>query len=114
MHAASCSVAFTIVIADSVTSSAATSSLIKSDLFQGLSSEILHESGGSKQPISESSVWSFGKGSRGELGIGDSFAVMWDPVEIDSLRGKSVVAVSTGLKHCAALTAEVCDICCLR
>uniref|UniRef100_A0A3Q0QV80 Alsin Rho guanine nucleotide exchange factor ALS2 a n=1 Tax=Amphilophus citrinellus TaxID=61819 RepID=A0A3Q0QV80_AMPCI len=56
-------------------------------------------------PSLETEVWSWGRGSEGQLGHGDQLARL-QPLCIKSLTGEEVIKVSAGSHHSLALTAQ--------
>ena len=53
----------------------------------------------------DGSVWSWGAGSHGQLGHGDTQG-QWQPKKVETLAGQSNIAVSAGGDHNIALTAD--------
>ncbi|KAM4561620.1 alsin-like isoform 1-T2 [Fundulus diaphanus] len=60
---------------------------------------------GDELPSLETEVWSWGRGSEGQLGHGDQLARL-QPLCIKSLTGKEVIKVAAGSHHSLALTAQ--------
>ncbi|XP_027878027.1 alsin-like isoform X1 [Xiphophorus couchianus] len=56
-------------------------------------------------PSLETEVWSWGRGSEGQLGHGDQLARL-QPLCINSLTGQEVIKVAAGSHHSLALTAQ--------
>lgn len=72
-----------------------------------------HRSGGSEEardglPCLETEVWSWGRGSEGQLGHGDQLARL-QPLCIKTLTGEEVIKVAAGSHHSLALTA-LCQV----
>ncbi|XP_041857006.1 alsin-like isoform X2 [Melanotaenia boesemani] len=63
------------------------------------------EDAGDGLPSLETEVWSWGRGSEGQLGHGDQLARL-QPLCIKSLTGKEVIKVAAGSHHSLALTAQ--------
>ncbi|XP_034741033.1 alsin-like isoform X3 [Etheostoma cragini] len=63
------------------------------------------EEAGDGLPSLETEVWSWGRGSEGQLGHGDQLARL-QPLCIKSLTGEEVIKVATGSHHSLALTAH--------
>ncbi|XP_029386082.1 alsin-like [Echeneis naucrates] len=64
-----------------------------------------HEEAGDGLPSLETEVWSWGRGSEGQLGHGDQLARL-QPLCIKSLTGEEVIKVSAGSHHSLALSAQ--------
>nr|XP_020470120.1 alsin-like [Monopterus albus] len=60
---------------------------------------------GDRLPSLETEVWSWGRGSEGQLGHGDQLARL-QPLCIKSLTGEEVIKVAAGSHHSLALTAQ--------
>uniref|UniRef100_A0A3Q2ZTX7 Alsin Rho guanine nucleotide exchange factor ALS2 a n=1 Tax=Kryptolebias marmoratus TaxID=37003 RepID=A0A3Q2ZTX7_KRYMA len=63
------------------------------------------EEAGDGLPSLETEVWSWGRGSEGQLGHGDQLARL-QPLCIKTLTGQEVIKVSAGSHHSLALTAQ--------
>ncbi|XP_063743764.1 alsin-like isoform X3 [Eleginops maclovinus] len=63
------------------------------------------EEAGAGLPSLETEVWSWGRGSEGQLGHGDQLARL-QPLCIKSLTGEEVIKVAAGSHHSLALTAH--------
>ncbi|XP_074550664.1 alsin-like isoform X2 [Halichoeres trimaculatus] len=63
------------------------------------------EEAGEGLPSLETEVWSWGRGSEGQLGHGDQLARL-QPLCIKSLTGEEVIKVAAGSHHSLALTAQ--------
>uniref|UniRef100_UPI0037E9340C alsin-like isoform X2 n=1 Tax=Semicossyphus pulcher TaxID=241346 RepID=UPI0037E9340C len=63
------------------------------------------EEAGDGLPFLETEVWSWGRGSEGQLGHGDQLARL-QPLCIKSLTGEEVIKVAAGSHHSLALTAN--------
>ncbi|KAI3356099.1 hypothetical protein L3Q82_017364, partial [Scortum barcoo] len=63
------------------------------------------EEAGDGLPALETEVWSWGRGSEGQLGHGDQLARL-QPLCIESLTGEEVIKVAAGSHHSLALTAH--------
>ncbi|XP_047457325.1 alsin-like isoform X2 [Mugil cephalus] len=63
------------------------------------------EEAGDGLPSLETEVWSWGRGSEGQLGHGDQLARL-QPLCIKSLTGEEVIRVAAGSHHSLALTAQ--------
>ncbi|XP_067371199.1 alsin-like isoform X3 [Channa argus] len=63
------------------------------------------EEAGDSLPSLETEVWSWGRGSEGQLGHGDQLARL-QPLCIKSLMGEEVIKVAAGSHHSLALTAQ--------
>ncbi|XP_027146712.1 alsin isoform X2 [Larimichthys crocea] len=63
------------------------------------------EEAGDGLPSLETEVWSWGRGSEGQLGHGDQLARL-QPLCIKSLTGQEVIQVAAGSHHSLALTAQ--------
>ncbi|XP_072253374.1 alsin-like isoform X2 [Leuresthes tenuis] len=63
------------------------------------------EEAGDGLPSLETEVWSWGRGSEGQLGHGDHLARL-QPLCIKSLTGQEVIKVAAGSHHSLALTAQ--------
>ncbi|KAM7407669.1 hypothetical protein PAMA_003415 [Pampus argenteus] len=63
------------------------------------------EVAGDMLPFLETEVWSWGRGSEGQLGHGDQLARL-QPLCIKSLTGEEVIKVAAGSHHSLALTAQ--------
>ncbi|KAM8857884.1 alsin-like isoform 3-T3 [Synchiropus picturatus] len=60
---------------------------------------------GEGMPLLETEVWSWGRGSEGQLGHGDQLARL-QPLCIKSLTGEEVIKVAAGSHHSLAITAQ--------
>ncbi|KAM3608464.1 uncharacterized protein V6R79_026113 [Siganus canaliculatus] len=63
------------------------------------------EEAGDELPSLDTEVWSWGRGSEGQLGHGDQLAGL-QPLCIKSLKGEEVIQVAAGSHHSLALTAH--------
>ncbi|XP_074515820.1 alsin-like isoform X1 [Sebastes fasciatus] len=63
------------------------------------------EEAGDRLPSLETEVWSWGRGSEGQLGHGDQLARL-QPLCIKSMTGEEVIKVAAGSHHSLALTAH--------
>ncbi|XP_047193094.1 alsin-like isoform X1 [Scophthalmus maximus] len=63
------------------------------------------EESGDELPSLETEVWSWGRGSEGQLGHGDQLARL-QPLCIKSLTGEEVIKVAAGSHHSLALSAQ--------
>ncbi|XP_041662616.1 stress-associated endoplasmic reticulum protein 2 isoform X2 [Cheilinus undulatus] len=63
------------------------------------------ETAGDGLPTLETEVWSWGRGSEGQLGHGDQLARL-QPLCVKSLTGEEVIKVAAGSHHSLALTAN--------
>ncbi|XP_044073201.1 alsin-like isoform X3 [Siniperca chuatsi] len=63
------------------------------------------EEAGDRLPSLETEVWSWGRGSEGQLGHGDQLARL-QPLCIKSLTGEEVIRVAAGSHHSLAVTAH--------
>ncbi|CAJ1079928.1 alsin-like isoform X2 [Xyrichtys novacula] len=66
---------------------------------------VMSDNAGEELPSLETEVWSWGRGSEGQLGHGDQLARL-QPLCIESLTGEEVIKVAAGSHHSLALTAH--------
>ncbi|XP_053184200.1 alsin-like [Scomber japonicus] len=71
----------------------------------GRSQSAASEEVGDMMPSLETEVWSWGRGSEGQLGHGDQLARL-QPLCINSLTGEEVIKIAAGSHHSLALTAQ--------